>query len=190
MTGAGDQDDAERFDRLRRRVLWAMPTGLFVVGSRAAARRNLMTANWVMQVATSPKLVAVAVETGSVTHELIAAGGAFSVGLLGRDDRALVRRFVKPVREVEVGRDGVATALQGEPVTEVAGGLPVPAVSVAWIACDVRSVTRWETATPEGASHVLVVGEVVDAGGTDRLGSTADGDAVLTMGDTRMNYGG
>ena len=53
-----------------------MPTGLFVVGSRAGDRRNLMTCNWVMQVATAPKLVAVAVERGSVTRELIEAGGA------------------------------------------------------------------------------------------------------------------
>ena len=28
-----------------RRVLWSMPYGLYVVGSRAGARRNLMTLN-------------------------------------------------------------------------------------------------------------------------------------------------
>ena len=66
--GPGDGGRAEEYDRLRRRVLWALPTGLFVVGSRAGDRRNLMTCNWVMQVATSPKLVAVAVESGSVTR--------------------------------------------------------------------------------------------------------------------------
>ena len=36
--------DPDEYDRLRRRVLWSMPTGLFVVGSRAGDRRNLMTA--------------------------------------------------------------------------------------------------------------------------------------------------
>ena len=41
-----------------------MPTGLFVVGSRAGDRANLMVANLVMQVSTTPKLVAVAVEKG------------------------------------------------------------------------------------------------------------------------------
>ena len=63
-TGVGpfpEGRDPEEYDRLRRRVLWSLPTGLFVVGSRAGARRNLMTCNWVMQVATTPKLVAVAV---------------------------------------------------------------------------------------------------------------------------------
>ena len=42
-----------------------------------------------------------------------------------------------------------------------------------------------------GASHVLVVGEVVDAGETDRLRRTgAEDDACCPMDDTRMNYGG
>lgn len=74
--------DPVEYDRLRRRVLWAMPTGLFVVGSRSGVRRNLMTANWVMQVATKPKLVAVALESGSVTRALVAESGRFSVNLV------------------------------------------------------------------------------------------------------------
>jgi flavin reductase (DIM6/NTAB) family NADH-FMN oxidoreductase RutF len=185
--GSGDA-----FDRLRRRVLWAMPTGLFVVGSRAGDRRNLMTCNWVMQVATSPKLVAVGIEADSVTRGLVDEGGSFAISLLARSDRGLVRRFVKPVRDVDVDDSGVATSLQGEPVTEVAGGLPVLAAAVAWVACSVRSVQDWATdALPAGASHVLVVGEVVDAGETDRLTApVGSDDAVLSMDDTRMNYGG
>jgi hypothetical protein len=38
--------DPEEFDRLRRRVLWKMPSGLYLVGSRLGDRRNLMTLNW------------------------------------------------------------------------------------------------------------------------------------------------
>ena len=42
-----DTDEArDEYDRLRRRVLWTMPSGLYVVGSRAGERRNLMTLNW------------------------------------------------------------------------------------------------------------------------------------------------
>ncbi len=183
--------DGDAFDRLRRRVLWAMPSGLFVVGCRAGDRRNLMTANWVVQVAVSPKLVAVGVESGSVTRTLIDEGGSFSVSLLARSERNLVRRFVKPVREVEVGADGVATTMAGEPVVEVGRGVPVLAAAVAWLSCSVRSVQNWASDDlPEGASHVLVVGEVDGAGETDRLGGASDDDRVLTMGDTRMNYGG
>ena len=188
----------DAYDRLRRRVLWALPTGLFVVGSRAGDDRNLMTCNWVMQVATTPKLVAVAVEAGSVTRDLIERGGSFSVSLLARSDRGLVRRFVKPVRDVETDGRGVAARMQGEPVTEVHGGLPVLASAVAWLTCSVRSVTEWSDLVAEGpggadasaASHVLVVGEVAAAAATDRLGGPSEEDAVLSMADTRMSYGG
>ena len=195
MTDHGATGDPEAFDRLRRRVLWALPTGLFVVGSRAGDTRNLMTANWVMQVATSPKLVAVAVESGSVTRDLIERGGSFSVSLLARSERSLVRRFVKPALDLVTDGDGLATSIQGEPVFEVGDGLPCLRASVAWLACSVRSVATWdapacEAAAGSGASHVLMVGEVADAGETERLGAPGDDDAILTMTDTRMNYGG
>ncbi len=41
----------ENYDKLRRRVLWSMPYGLYVLGSRAVidgqTRSNMMTINWV-----------------------------------------------------------------------------------------------------------------------------------------------
>jgi flavin reductase (DIM6/NTAB) family NADH-FMN oxidoreductase RutF len=42
-----------------------MPTGLYLVGSRSGDEANPMTANWVMQVATAPVLVAVSIEAGA-----------------------------------------------------------------------------------------------------------------------------
>ena len=64
MSGPGSRDE---FDRHRRRVLWALPTGLYLVGSRHGEEVNLMTANLVVQVCTEPTLVAAAVERDSVT---------------------------------------------------------------------------------------------------------------------------
>ena len=182
--------DPDEYDRLRRRVLWSLPTGLFVVGSRAGERRNLMTCNWVMQVAITPKLVAVAVERGSVTRGLIDQGGGFSVSVLGRADRALVRRFVKPVEAVELDTEGVAVSLQGEPVREVAGGLPCLAAAVSWLSCRVRHTSEWGAGDGGPASHVLFVGEVVDAGEREPSDGPGGGPEVLRMEDTRMNYGG
>lgn len=191
--------DPDTYDRLRRRVLWSLPTGLFVVGSRAGDRRNLMTCNWVMQVATAPKLVAVSVERGSVTRQLIEQGGSFSVSVLARSDRALVRRFVKPVDAVELDATGAASSLQGVPVHEVAGGLPCVGSALSWFACAVRHTIRWDGEDPDApASHVLVVGEVIDVGEAQDSGAVAGEGAgettpppeVLRMEDTRMNYGG
>ena len=175
-------DDA--YDRLRRRVLWLLSTGLYVVGSRAtigeaATRWNLMTANLVVQVCLEPKLVAVAVEAGSVTRSLVAASGAFTVSLLGRHDRAVVRRFVKPVVEVELGPDGQPQMMSGVAVHPTPLGPPVLEGAAAWIACEVREQLVL-------GSHVLFVGEVADVDGPP------PGDTVepLRMEDTRMNYGG
>jgi flavin reductase (DIM6/NTAB) family NADH-FMN oxidoreductase RutF len=188
--------DPDEYDRLRRRVLWSMPTGLFVVGSRWGARRNLMTCNWAMQVAVVPKLVAVAVEVGSVTEELIDRGGGFALSVLPRSERALVRKFVKPVDQVTLDPDGHAVSLQGQSVHEVAGGLPCLAAAVSWLACAVRHVERWDGGGggAPAASHALFVGEVIDAGedasGTDAAGDGGGHPEILQMGDTRMNYGG
>lgn len=176
MTGTG----AEGIDdRLRRRVLWAMPTGLYVVGSAAEGRANLMTANLAVQVAIEPKLVGVAIDVQALTHELVSAGGCFALSILSREDRAVVRRFVKPLREEDVGREaGVLVSMSGEAVDVHATGAPVLARALAWVDCMVRHRV-------ELGSHDLFVGEVVAVGGPE-----GDLPPVLRMEDTRMNYGG
>jgi flavin reductase len=166
-------------DRLRRRVLWAMPSGLYVVGSAAGGRVNLMTANLAIQVAVEPKLVGVAIDATSVTHGLVDAGGGFSLSLLGREDRSVVRRFVKPVPEDEIVREGGAVvSMAGQPVEAHATGAPVLARAVAWLDCAVRHRLAF-------GSHELFVGEVVAVGGP-----ADDVPPVLRMEDTRMSYGG
>ena len=149
----------KEFDRHRRRVLWALPTGLYLVGSRHGDEVNLMTANLVVQVCLEPKLVGVALERDSVTARLVAASGAFAISLLQRGDRHVVRRFVKPVTDVRRAPDGVIVALSGHPVTEVGPqGLPVLAAAAGYLVC---TVTRTE---PLG-SHTFCIGEVSGVGG-------------------------
>ena len=176
--------DPAAYDRMRRRVLWSMPLGLYVVGSRAGDERNMMTCNWVMQVATEPKLVALGLETSSVTARLVGELGRFSVSLVRREDRAVVRRFVKPVTDVDVDSSGRAVSMGGVPVLELPSGLAVLRQHAGWLECAVRH------RLPLG-SHDLVVGEVVAVGegSPDRDGGPTSGD-VLRMEDTRMNYGG
>ncbi len=170
-----DTDDArDEYDRLRRRVLWKVPSGLYVIGSTdRAERRNAMTANWVTQVSFDPKSVAVSIERDAVTHELIEAGGVFSVCIVDREDRAIVRKFTKPV---EVDLD--AKTLNGFPFVERVTGAPILAQSVAYLDCEVRE--RFAA-----GHHTLFIGEVVDAA---FLGD--EDTPVLRMEDTRMSYGG
>ncbi|HVL04730.1 MAG TPA: flavin reductase family protein [Acidimicrobiales bacterium] len=165
--------DPEEYDKLRRRVMWTMPSGLYVIGSRAGERRNAMTANWATQVSSDPKLVGVAVEKEAVTHALIAEGRAFTVNIVDREDRAIIRKFTKPV-EVDLA----ASTLNGFPFHDGPTGAPVLDQAVAWLDC------RLHSAVDVGA-HTLFLGEVVDAGF-----QKPEDTPVLRMEDTRLNYGG
>jgi flavin reductase (DIM6/NTAB) family NADH-FMN oxidoreductase RutF len=165
-----ERDD---YDRLRRRVLWSMPYGLYIVGSRQGDRRNGMTANWVTQVAFEPKLVGVGIEHGAVTHELISAAGVFSVLTVARQDRAIIRKFTKPVEA-----DPEAMTLNGFPFHDGLTGAPILDQAPAYLDCEVRQ-------SVEVGNHTLFIAEVVDCD------FQAEEDTpVLRMEDTRMNYGG
>ncbi len=153
--------------------MWTMPSGLYLLGSRSGDEWNLMTINWVTQVAADPKLVGVGVEADAVTHRLVDEGGAFTVCILRRSDRAVVRKFVQPAT-----RDAETGALNGFDVIIASTGAPVFAGSAAWLDCQVRH--RLDLGT-----HTFFVGEVVDCAAPE----AADVE-VLRMEDTRMNYGG
>ncbi len=165
--------DSEDYDKLRRRVLWTMPSGLYVVGSRAGDRRNGMTLNWAAQLSFNPKLVGVAIENEAVTRGLIAEGGAFSLCIIDREDRAIVRKFTKPV-EVDEG----GSTLNGFPFHDGVTGVPILDQAVAYVECRVQD-------TIAAGDHTLFVGEVVDA-----AFQKPEETPVLRMEDTRMNYGG
>jgi len=165
--------DPDEYDKLRRRVLWALPYGLYVLGTRAGDRRNGMTVNWVTQVSFDPKLMAVSVEKGAFTHELLLEGGAFTVNLVDRDDKALVRKFTKPV-EVDLE----AHTLNGFAYHDGLSGAPVLDQAAAYVDCLVRQQI-------DVGGHTLFLGEVVDVGF-----QKSEETGILRMEDTRMNYGG
>ena len=167
--------DPDEYDRLRRRVLWKMPSGLYVVGSTdRGERRNGMTINFATQVSFEPKLLGIAVERDAFTHELLEAGGVFALCLIDREDRAIVRKFTKPV-EVDLA----ARTLNGFPYLDgPLTGAPVLAQSVAYVECEIRQPV------PVG-NHTLFLGEVVNAAFLKD-----EATDVLRMEDTRMNYGG
>jgi flavin reductase (DIM6/NTAB) family NADH-FMN oxidoreductase RutF len=165
--------DPEEYDKLRRRVLWTMPSGLYVLGSRAGERRNGMTLNWVTQVSFDPKLVAVSVEHEAFTHELITEGRVFSLNFVSQEDRAIVRKFTKPVAV-----DLAAHTLNGFPYHDGTTGAPILDQAVAYLDCEVRQ-------TVDVGSHTLFLGEIVDGDF-----QSAEDTPVLAMHDTRMSYGG
>jgi len=167
--------DADEYDRLRRRVLWKMPSGLYVVGSTdRAERRNAMTLSWATQVSFEPKWIGIGVERDALTHELIAASETFSLCMIDREDRAIVRKFTKPVDTDLAARTLNGFAYLDGPAT----GAPVLAQSVAYVECEVRQPVTI-------GNHTLFLGEVVNAAFL-----RDEETEVLRMEDTRMNYGG
>jgi flavin reductase (DIM6/NTAB) family NADH-FMN oxidoreductase RutF len=167
--------DADEYDRLRRRVLWKMPSGLYVVGTTDKAdRRNGMTLNWATQVSFDPKWLGISVEQDAFTHDLIAAGGVFSLCVIDREDRAIVRKFTKPVEVDLAARTMNEFPYIDGPIT----GAPVLSQSVAYVECEVQQ-------SVEVGNHTLFLGEVVNAAFLK-----PEDTEVLRMEDTRMNYGG
>ncbi len=167
--------DPDEYDRLRRRVLWTMPSGLYVVGSTdKAQRRNGMTLNWATQTSFAPKHLGIGVERDAFTHELIMVGGVFALCLIDREDRAIVRKFTKPV-DVDLA----AKTLNGFPYLDgPATGAPVLAQAIAYVECEVRQ-------TADLGDTTFFFGEIVNAAFLK-----AEDTPVLRMEDTRMNYGG
>ena len=131
-----------------------MPSGLYVVGSTdQAQRRNGMTLNWATQVSFDPKWIGIGVERESLTHALIDAAGVFTLCIIDRDDRAIVRKFTKPVEVDLAARTLNGFAYIDGPAT----GAPVLAQSVAYVECEVRQPVAV-------GDHTLFLGEVVNAG--------------------------
>jgi flavin reductase (DIM6/NTAB) family NADH-FMN oxidoreductase RutF len=156
--------------------MWSLPQGIYLLGSRSGDHRNLMTTSWVTQLAHDPKLFGVAVEREAVTHELIMTGHCFSLSLIARKDRGVVRHFVRPA-----AHDHVAATLEGVHYRDsVVSGAPIPDVAAAWLDCALERAV-------ELGSHTLFVGQVVDAGFAADTDSSIE---YLRMEDTRMNYGG
>jgi flavin reductase (DIM6/NTAB) family NADH-FMN oxidoreductase RutF len=117
-----------------------MPAGIYLLGSAAHGRRNLMTHNLAVD---------------ALTHELVREGRVFSLCFLKRQDRALVRGFTKPAQEgPEPGMLGGAEVRVGST------GAPVLAQAAAWLECEVRD----ELALGD---HTLFIGEVVDCAAPD-----------------------
>ncbi len=155
-----------------------MPSGLYLLGSQSGETRNLMTLNWATQVSTTPKLIGVSVENSALTHRLIAADGRFTLSLVAREDRTVARKFVKPCIDLRA-----AMTLNGVAYADArTTGLPVLADALGYFECGPVTQVRFE-------SHTLFIGEVIDVFVGPAI---ADGETVevLSMQDTRMNYGG
>ncbi|NNN20521.1 MAG: flavin reductase [Acidimicrobiales bacterium] len=173
---------SDDFDRLRRRIFWAMPSGIYLIGSCYENAVNLMTINWVTQISSQPKIVVAGIEKSSHTMDLIEKSNKYSLNFIQMKDKVLARTYAKAaVVDIEEMR------LSGNKFyfTE---SLKVPVLesAVAYFEVSVISITNF-------SSHNAVFGEVVGGEIIDESLKESQGELsskVLKMSDTKMHYGG
>jgi flavin reductase (DIM6/NTAB) family NADH-FMN oxidoreductase RutF len=172
----------------RRRLLWTMPTGIYVLGSARGPEGplHLMTHSLAVQVATEPCVVALAVEASARTHEYLEASGVAALTVLRRDQRELVRRFVKPIEPAVSPADGAEVSMGGAIVVRAPSGAPFLRDALGCLDLRVLDARRFASHTTFfcEVTDVAVAPEVLEGTASARLAE------VLRMEDTKMNYGG
>ena len=111
----------------------------------------------------------VAVRKGSLTYDLLKKGNVFSLNLLDKKDRRIIRAVEKPSRSA---KNKMRTVEHVEEQT----GAPILLQAFAYVECKVRAIY-------EPGDHALVIGEVVHAGRRGR-------GEPLTCADLKWHYGG
>lgn len=136
----GDPTDPQWF----RRVLGQYPTGVCVVtATEADGRRAGFVVGSFTSVSLNPPLVAFFPDKGSTSWPRIRDAGKFCVNILGAGQEDVCRNFA--VRKGD--------KFEGVAVRQAESGAPIIEGVVAWIDCDLESVT-------EAGDHYIVLGRV------------------------------
>jgi flavin reductase (DIM6/NTAB) family NADH-FMN oxidoreductase RutF len=135
----------------KKTVLRHFSYGLYAVTVAYEGEEHGMTANWVMQAAFEPPMVAVAVENTSRTIGMIRDAHHFAVNVLLKGQRDLAAKLGRSSEQTPQKLKGVKTK------RAAAAGTPVLAECLGWVECRL-------VATLPAGDHTLVLGEVVDAG--------------------------
>jgi flavin reductase (DIM6/NTAB) family NADH-FMN oxidoreductase RutF/DNA-binding IclR family transcriptional regulator len=147
-TSTGDPTDARWF----RWVLGQYPTGVCVVtATEADGRRAGFVVGSFTSVSLNPPLVAFFPDRGSTSWPRIRDAGTFCVNILSAGQEDVCRNFA-------VRKDD---KFAGVACREAESGSPIIEGAVAWIDCDLESVT-------EAGDHYIVLGRVrrLDVGST------------------------
>lgn len=132
-------------------VLRLMPYGIYAVGvGTQDGERNAFIASWATQCSFEPALFLVAIRKETVNQDLVKAGGAFSISFLSKEQTGLARQLVKPKHQVGNKLDQISHFAE-------ATDTPILRDAVAFLECKLVSME-------ETGDHILVVGEVVNAG--------------------------
>ena len=149
-------------------ALGRVPTGLYVVTTRASGRPLGFVASFLMQVGFAPPTLCVAIAKGRAHLQAIREAGTFGVSILDGPSEGLMGRFFRKHAPGESPFDGLD-------VSDASHGSPILEGALAWLEC--RHCGEHET-----PDHVVVFGEVIE--GATRRG----GDPSIHLRRTGMVY--
>jgi len=132
--------------------------GVYVIGVSALGRKNAFTAAWVMQSSFDPPMLALSINPEHSSFALLKASGCFTVNVLGKGQSGLALHFGTPRKE-----DRLSSVIWHEAEC----GAPILDAALAWFECRVAGEIV-------SGDHVLVSGEVVNAGLHDTADSPLD----------------
>ena len=130
----------------------AWTAGVTVVAAAHEGQTHGMTVNSFTSISLEPPMITISLQTGSRTHELIEASGAFGLTILSSEQSQVSDIFAGRIKDVEDRFAGlkIATLTTGSPLIE--GGL-------AWMDCRLAQ-------TFEVGVNSLLIAEVAAAKGS------------------------
>ena len=158
-------------DPTTHEALRQIPYGLYVLGVRGNGDgyMNALAVSWVTQCSFDPPLLMVAVRKTSRSFNLVKKGKVFSLNLLDKKEKRIIRTLERPFCSAG---DKLGKVSHVEEDT----GAPILRRAFAYLECKVRSIYQ-------PGDHALIVGEVVHGGLRGR------GHPMMCA-DLKWHYGG
>ena len=151
MSASSSQID-ESLREAMGQAIARIPSGLFVLTASHEDRRAAMLASFVQQVCFEPPMISIAIGKGRMVMPLISESRQFALCQIAKDDRLLMRKFLKPS---ELGEDPF---LGTELIDGVLPGVPILANAMSYIECELACHMDVE------GDHDLFIGHVRGAG--------------------------
>ena len=130
------------------KAMGRIPSGLFIVTTGDVATGTGYLASFIQQVSIDPLVVGICVGRDRPVVEMIRKSGRFAVHVLAKEDKSLMKHFVKGFEVGEKAFEGVAVK---------AGSLGTPILTESWavIECELFSQSV------EPGDHVVFFGKAV-----------------------------
>ncbi len=158
-----------------KEVLNLLPYGFYAITTTDGQEDvNIMVANWLTQVAFTPRLVALGLQKTSYSYGLVQKGRVFAVNVFHKADADVLKAFTKS-RARNPDKVKAATFTLSPTVK-----CPVIEAAAAYLECSLVRVVD------VNADHDVVIGEVIGA----QVLKPGDVGDTLTLPDLGWSYAG